>query len=727
MSSPDIGLSISNPADPHQGAVVYTGIAATLNVALTNNTGADITLASSGQASTLEIFMPSFFTFAEVQAMQISLSGWTFSVDSADQSLLLTYSGTDGSAWSAGANIAFSITNVESTAQPFTDSIQIDPSNMSGTLPLQVEAPLSLALPPQPGNANLPDTLQVSLDTEGTVYVSQSGDPLANTLFLNFKNTGSTPIYSGTSQWQARPQVIISFVYGQTAGSLAQDSDQASPGVGSAWNIAASIAVSEGNAWQPVNPNASGVAGHPSWILEPVATNQGIIGTDDSANIKFQFQQIVSLTPMGNTQMVVHFTGFPKDDQTVYNDHVFILNITKLAPPATRGLLSFFSPASTVTVTDPNASVSFNFSWSMFQVDSIALSWNGATAPLLTANYEGSSGAPPPLGYDHKSVSLPYATIVSSLGPSKSESVLFTLNGYDGNGNELNSLQFTVAAIGEWRALSLASSVSQAVIYDPAASLTLTLSWTMFEVATAAISWSVGSGQPVPLKTVSYTPPQLSGSDQTSIQIPITAIAAEISSATSGATSGTVVFTLDSFDVNGNPLTTPTCSVSVSYLYFVDPRDQKAYITTPVGNLLWMAQNLDWNTGDSNSFLYGNSSANEVPYGRLYTQTGANEQVPAGWRIPTADDWNALFTAYGTYQNGDYLVPALMAGGSSGFNALLCGTYGGAEYGFQNMGVIGACWAGGDLFAVFVDGAAAVAGQSGFSFEAVSLRYVKDL
>jgi uncharacterized protein (TIGR02145 family) len=722
MSSPNIAFSVANPANPHGEAVIYTGISATLNVTLTNNTGADITLASSGQASTLEIFMPSFFTFAEVQAMQISLSSWTFTVDSADQSLLLTYAGTNGSGWSAGANISFSITNVESTAQPFTDSVQIDPGNMSGSVPLQVETPLTLAAPPQPGNANLPDTLQVSLDTEGTVYVSQSGDPLANTLFLNLKNTGSAPLYSGSSQRSGKPQVIVSFVYGQTAGALAQDSDQDAPGVGSAWNIAASVAVGEGNAWQPVNPSASGASGHPSWILEPVGANQGVIGTGDSANIKFQFQQIVSLTPMGNTQMVVQFTGFRKDDQTVYNDHVFILNITKLAPPATRGLLTFFSPTPAVTVTDPKVSVTFPFSWSMFQVDSVTLSWNGATTPLLTANYEGPSGAPPPLGYDHQTVSLLYATIVSSLGTTKSESVLFTLNAYDGNGNELNSLQFTVAAIGQWGATSLASSLQQATIYD-VQPLDLTLSWTMFEVAKVAISWSVGSGQSVPLKTVTYTPPQLSGSDQSSVQIPLISIL----TALAGATSGTIVFTLDSFDVNGNPLMNPTCSVSISCMCFQDPRDNKLYATLPVGNLLWMVQNLDWNTGDSNSFFFGNNSANEVPYGRLYNQTGAQAQVPAGWRFPTLDDWNALFTAYGTYQNGDYLVPALMAGGSSGFNAQLGGTYGGAEYGFQFMGETGAYWAGGDLFAVFVGGAAAVFGQGGFSFEAVSLRYVKDL
>src|SRR5437016_3092263 len=97
----DISLTVVNPAVqlPESQATVYQGVSATLSVALANNTGADISLTASAPASSLEIFMPSFYTFAEVQLMQISLSGWTFSPDTSDESLMLTYTGAGAGVW----------------------------------------------------------------------------------------------------------------------------------------------------------------------------------------------------------------------------------------------------------------------------------------------------------------------------------------------------------------------------------------------------------------------------------------------------------------------------------------------------------------------------------------------------------------------------------------------------------------------------------------------------
>jgi hypothetical protein len=90
--------------------------------------------------------------------------------------LILTYSGTQGRPWKAAEALFFSIAHVASSSPPGSDALQVNPLNL-GKMPLQLEAPLSLALPPKPGNAKLSDGLQVSLDTQGAVLVSTPEDP----------------------------------------------------------------------------------------------------------------------------------------------------------------------------------------------------------------------------------------------------------------------------------------------------------------------------------------------------------------------------------------------------------------------------------------------------------------------------------------------------------------------------------------------------------------------
>ena len=64
---------------------------------------------------------------------------------------------------------------------------------------------------------------------------------------------------------------------------------------------------------------------------------------------------------------------------------------------------------------------------------------------------------------------------------------------------------------------------------------------------------------------------------------------------------------------------------------FVDPRDGNAYRTVKIGKQVWMADNLD----------YG-ASRNNGKIDVFYTLTAAKSAVPAGWRLPTPDDWKQL-------------------------------------------------------------------------------------
>jgi uncharacterized protein (TIGR02145 family) len=93
----------------------------------------------------------------------------------------------------------------------------------------------------------------------------------------------------------------------------------------------------------------------------------------------------------------------------------------------------------------------------------------------------------------------------------------------------------------------------------------------------------------------------------------------------------------------------------------------------------WTTHNLDANTMPS--YCYEGAELNCRRYGRLYTWESAQrvcQTLGDGWRLPTDEEWRLMAKAYGgvsadSDDRGKAAYKALLAGGSSGFNAVLGG------------------------------------------------------
>jgi uncharacterized protein (TIGR02145 family) len=142
---------------------------------------------------------------------------------------------------------------------------------------------------------------------------------------------------------------------------------------------------------------------------------------------------------------------------------------------------------------------------------------------------------------------------------------------------------------------------------------------------------------------------------------------------------------------------------------FKDTRDGKTYKTVKIGDLTWMAENLNYNAEGSK--WYKNEPANCTKYGRLYNWETVKKACPSGWHLPSEEEWDKLMryvdgtsgteSPYRSETAGKYLksregwndYEGRTGNGEDkfGFSALP-GGFGGSDGYFYDVGYNGGWW-----------------------------------
>ena len=170
-------------------------------------------------------------------------------------------------------------------------------------------------------------------------------------------------------------------------------------------------------------------------------------------------------------------------------------------------------------------------------------------------------------------------------------------------------------------------------------------------------------------------------------------------------------------DNGGNPGGGPGVTPSVTKGTFVDSRDGKTYKKVTIGGKTWMAENLNY--AAEGSKCYEDNPSNCAKYGRLYNWATALPACPAGWRLPTDDEWAALVDYAGGEETAGkklksasgwvYYSDADKGTDNYGFSALPDG-YGTSGGRFSDAGTSGTWWSATEYGATYAWTLAMVSG-----------------
>ncbi len=110
-----------------------------------------------------------------------------------------------------------------------------------------------------------------------------------------------------------------------------------------------------------------------------------------------------------------------------------------------------------------------------------------------------------------------------------------------------------------------------------------------------------------------------------------------------------------------------------------DSRDGQSYKTVKIGEQWWMAENMNFET--NKSYCYNDTLSYCKKYGRVYSRTAALVVCPAGWHLPTSEEFDTLISTVGGSLRGGYILKSHSGWSSNsngidsvGFSALPAGT-----------------------------------------------------
>ena len=129
---------------------------------------------------------------------------------------------------------------------------------------------------------------------------------------------------------------------------------------------------------------------------------------------------------------------------------------------------------------------------------------------------------------------------------------------------------------------------------------------------------------------------------------------------------------------------------------FTDKRDGKVYRIVKIGSQTWFAENLNYDA--KGSVCYDNKDANCAKYGRLYNWETALKACPAGYHLPSDDEWTALVNYAGGEENAGKKLKSKAGWNKNGNGtddygwSALPGGIGGSGGSFYYAGYVGIWW-----------------------------------
>lgn len=437
--------------------VIYLGQTQTLTLTLSNNSGADMPLASSspvseddaaGNTGLLYLFLGSLVS--DPALVSVSCPGWTAQFQNTAQGPVWCLALNQGMTFKAGASLAVSLAAVSASGLPGPRQLGVDAYLADGDavqLPVVAQNDPGKLLP-----LNIDFGVTGGDSQANSVYITENpNSPIASALVFRLSNPSKdTPIVPDGVSWGSKtPTFTLSFVY-------------ASKGTGAGALTSAERAVAftrqtvqdYGNLWS-ISANTQGT---PSWTLTPdQLNNQQILGTGAAASFEFMLGNIITQLAPGTTLAYLQWNNIPG-----YQDGYKAVPLVKVVP--TPGIMRFIS----LTPSNINQSAPVQLMWQTFALTQQKLSW-------MQDNQLQQFNVPP-------------SATNYSPNPQPDDTVTYTLDGYDSTGTKVASQQLTISVSFDAPVISAFTVTPQLVAFDQTDDPVVTCEWQAINEFNATIN-----------------------------------------------------------------------------------------------------------------------------------------------------------------------------------------------------------------------------------------------